>query len=168
MKVVIGPHASGLTYRATNKIIEILKEKPDAIVGVVTANALLFERGIGAKLSNDQVVHFTKTSQVVDAIVVDAIDYSPFIHEILRLDVPKYFFINQKHQDWVDAIFNKEDITKIDLFNMPNFSKFGITLDDLVNDTWQAKVTEEYPEPYLLKPQWAATQLSNGRAHWLF
>lgn len=57
--------------------------------------------------------------------------------------------------------FNPEriDVKKhtISVFDTPNFTEFGITLDDIRNKTWQQKVGKnEYPFPTLASPEWAA------------
>lgn len=45
---------------------------------------------------------------------------------------------------------------KISAFDTPNFKKFGITLDDIRNNTWEAKCPnrpEDYPYPGLVTPR---------------
>jgi len=41
----------------------------------------------------------------------------------------------------------------------PNFTAFGITRDDLINDTWETKITGPLPAPYLITPYWAAKMI---------
>jgi hypothetical protein len=54
--------------------------------------------------------------------------------------------------------FRLEGVSKITVsaFDTPNFVKFGITLDDIRNGTWQEKITGELPAPYLITPEWVA------------
>lgn len=42
----------------------------------------------------------------------------------------------------------------ISAFDTPNFTQFGITLEDIRLGTWQAKITSTLPTPYLITPQW--------------
>lgn len=42
----------------------------------------------------------------------------------------------------------------ISAFDTPNFTAFGITLDDIRNNTWEAKITADLPAPYLITPDW--------------
>lgn len=42
----------------------------------------------------------------------------------------------------------------ISAFDTPNFTAFGITLDDIRNDTWERKITGPLPRPYLITPRW--------------
>jgi hypothetical protein len=44
----------------------------------------------------------------------------------------------------------------ISAFETPNFTAFGITEADIINDTWQAKITGELPVPALVTPAWVA------------
>jgi hypothetical protein len=44
----------------------------------------------------------------------------------------------------------------ISAFDTPNFTKFGITLEDIKNDTWKYKIISELPAPYLITPEWVA------------
>lgn len=41
---------------------------------------------------------------------------------------------------------------KVSAFDVPNFTQFGITQEDIEADTWRAKVTGPYPRPYLICP----------------
>jgi len=43
---------------------------------------------------------------------------------------------------------------KISAFDTPNFTTFGITIDDIINNTWRNKVAGDYPTPYLINPEW--------------
>lgn len=43
----------------------------------------------------------------------------------------------------------------VSAFDTPNFKAFGITQDDIANDTWQEKV-QEVPYPRLITPQWVS------------
>ncbi len=42
----------------------------------------------------------------------------------------------------------------ISAFDTPNFTKFGITIDDVRNNTWKEKIVSELPRPYLVTPEW--------------
>ena len=42
----------------------------------------------------------------------------------------------------------------ISAFDTPNFTTFGITLEDIRNNTWQKKITGDLPAPYLITPEW--------------
>ncbi len=44
----------------------------------------------------------------------------------------------------------------ISAFDTPNFTKFGITEDDIANGTWEAKMTGPLPNPKLITPAWVA------------
>lgn len=48
----------------------------------------------------------------------------------------------------------------ISAFDTPNFLHYGITRDDVVNDTWQEKVTGPMPYPALVDPEWVARQFA--------
>lgn len=50
----------------------------------------------------------------------------------------------------------------ISAFDTPNFTKFGITLDDIRANTWQSKITSPLPAPYLITPEW----VFNAWANW--
>lgn len=54
--------------------------------------------------------------------------------------------------------FNLPNVKKIHIsaFDTPNFTTFGITLDDIRNNTWEQKVTAPLPAPYLITPSWVA------------
>lgn len=45
---------------------------------------------------------------------------------------------------------------KISAFDTPNFTTFGITLDDIRNSIWEAKILGELPYPALTTPAWVA------------
>lgn len=48
-------------------------------------------------------------------------------------------------------------LLKVDAFMTPNFTAFGITLDDIVSGTWAEKLAgRKLPRPYLVTPQWVA------------
>ncbi len=52
--------------------------------------------------------------------------------------------------------FNKPATSKISIpaFISPNFTEFGITEQDIEDDTWEEKVTGPLPAPYLVTPRW--------------
>lgn len=41
-------------------------------------------------------------------------------------------------------------------FETPNFTKYGITREDIAKDTWQEKITGPLPAPWLITPAWVA------------
>jgi hypothetical protein len=47
----------------------------------------------------------------------------------------------------------------ISAFDTPNFTNFGITLDDVRNNTWKEKITDNLPAPYLVTPEWVYDKL---------
>lgn len=54
----------------------------------------------------------------------------------------------------------------ISALDTPNFTAFGITLDDIANNTWQDKITGELPAPKLVTPQWLADAYHDQRPGW--
>ena len=42
----------------------------------------------------------------------------------------------------------------ISAFDTPNFTTFGITIEDIRSNTWQSKITADLPRPYLITPEW--------------
>lgn len=50
-----------------------------------------------------------------------------------------------------NPLFNKIHISA---FDTPNFTTFGITLDDIKNDTWRSKIDDDLPYPSLITPAW--------------
>lgn len=55
-------------------------------------------------------------------------------------------------------MFRRPGVVKIHIsaFDTPNFTAFGITLDDIRNNTWKEKITKPLPAPYLITPEWVA------------
>lgn len=53
--------------------------------------------------------------------------------------------------------FDRQGAAKfhVSAFDTPNFTHFGITVDDVRQGTWASKVTGPLPAPYLATPQWA-------------
>lgn len=52
---------------------------------------------------------------------------------------------------------------KISAEDTPNFTTFGITRQDIEENTWEAKITAPLPYPALVDPRWAYTQVAlNG------
>jgi len=53
-------------------------------------------------------------------------------------------------------MFKRKGVVKIHIsaFDTPNFTAFGITLDDIRNNTWREKITGPLPAPYLITPEW--------------
>lgn len=58
--------------------------------------------------------------------------------------------------------FRLPNVSKIAVsaFDTPNFTSFGITLDDIRNNTWLGKITGPLPRPYLISPEWVADKYS--------
>ncbi len=54
--------------------------------------------------------------------------------------------------------FRSDGVSKITVsaFDTPNFTQFGITLKDIREGTWQEKIDDELPAPYLITPEWVA------------
>ncbi len=44
----------------------------------------------------------------------------------------------------------------ISAFDTPNFTAFGIAEDDIINETWESKITNSLPNPKLITPAWVA------------
>jgi hypothetical protein len=42
----------------------------------------------------------------------------------------------------------------ISCFDTPNFTEFGITIEDIRTNTWQEKIDAPLPAPYLITPEW--------------
>lgn len=51
----------------------------------------------------------------------------------------------------------------ISAFNTPNFQYFGISEEDIWNNSWEQKITEPLPAPWLVTPQWVANMKRWGR-----
>lgn len=53
-------------------------------------------------------------------------------------------------------MFKRPGICKIHIsaFDTPNFTAFGITLDDIRSGEWKAKITGPLPAPWLVEPRW--------------
>lgn len=47
----------------------------------------------------------------------------------------------------------------VSAFDTPNFTEFGITLEDIRADTWREKMTRPLSRPYLITPEWVADKL---------
>ncbi len=47
----------------------------------------------------------------------------------------------------------------ISAFDTPNFTHFGITERDILNNEWQGKITGTLPVPYLVTPGWVSDRL---------
>lgn len=54
--------------------------------------------------------------------------------------------------------FKQSNFSKISIsaFDTPNFTEFGITMDDIRNDTWEQKIDRPLPRPYLITPEWVS------------
>ncbi len=53
-------------------------------------------------------------------------------------------------------------VLPIDAFSTPNFTEFGVVVEDLRSGTWKDKVgTSAYPQPWLITPEWAAAEMAN-------
>jgi len=55
-------------------------------------------------------------------------------------------------------MFRRPSVVKIHIsaFDTPNFTAFGVTLDDIRDGSWQRKITGPLPAPYLITPEWVA------------
>lgn len=55
-------------------------------------------------------------------------------------------------------MFKRPGVVKIHIsaFDTPNFTTFGITLDDIRSGEWKTKITSPLPAPYLIDPGWVA------------
>ena len=53
-------------------------------------------------------------------------------------------------------MFKRKGVTKIHIsaFDTPNFTTFGITLDDIRAGGWRQKITGPLPTPWLITPEW--------------
>ena len=49
------------------------------------------------------------------------------------------------------------EVIKISAFDTPNFTTFGIVESDIASGAWKTKVTANYPAPWLIVPDYAAT-----------
>ncbi|MDI6877582.1 MAG: hypothetical protein QMC96_12525 [Methanomicrobiales archaeon] len=57
----------------------------------------------------------------------------------------------------------------ISAFDTPNFTAFGITEQDILAGTWESKITQDLPAPYLVTPRWVADRLQEwGRSSPLY
>ena len=54
----------------------------------------------------------------------------------------------------------------ISALDTPNFTAFGITLQDIADGTWEAKITGALPQPKLVTPQWLSDSYHDGRPGW--
>jgi hypothetical protein len=54
--------------------------------------------------------------------------------------------------------FKRADVNKIYIsaYDTPNFTPFGITEEDIINNTWEEKITGPLPNPNLVTPSWVA------------
>lgn len=48
----------------------------------------------------------------------------------------------------------------ISAYDTPNFTQFGVTKEDMLNNTWRNKVTGEFPYPALIDPAWVELQMN--------
>ena len=57
--------------------------------------------------------------------------------------------------------FKTPGVSKISIsaFDTPNFTTFGITERDVIENKWQEKITAELPAPYLVTPRWVSERL---------
>lgn len=49
----------------------------------------------------------------------------------------------------------------ISAFHTPNFTTFGITLEDIKSGEWRRKITGPYPMPQLITPEWVVEKLAD-------
>jgi len=57
--------------------------------------------------------------------------------------------------------FKSPDTNKISIsaFETPNFTEFGISEQDILQNTWENKVTGDLPAPFLVTPRWVHERL---------
>lgn len=57
--------------------------------------------------------------------------------------------------------FKSPNTNKISIpaFETPNFTEFGITDLDIIENTWEAKITGDLPAPFLVTPRWVSERL---------
>ena len=68
------------------------------------------------------------------------------------------FYESQKSESWSRF--------KISSFDSPNFTEFGITIEDIRSGKWREKVNRPYPFPALTTPEWAYDRfLEYGEEH---
>jgi hypothetical protein len=55
-------------------------------------------------------------------------------------------------------MFKRPGVVKIHIsaFDTPNFTAFGITIDDIRSGEWRTKITGPLPAPWLITPDWVA------------
>lgn len=55
-------------------------------------------------------------------------------------------------------MFKRPGVVKIHIsaFDTPNFTAFGITIEDIRSGEWRAKITGPLPAPWLITPEWVA------------
>jgi hypothetical protein len=55
-------------------------------------------------------------------------------------------------------MFSRPGVVKIHIsaFDTPNFTTFGITLDNIRDGTWRSKITGPLPAPWLITPEWVS------------
>lgn len=58
-------------------------------------------------------------------------------------------------------MFKRSKVWKLHIsaFQTPNFTTFGITLDDIKSGEWEEKITSRLPSPWLVTPEWVADKL---------
>ncbi len=72
-----------------------------------------------------------------------------------------------------DAYLNESglwEVFHISCFDTPNFTEFGITIEDIRANTWREKIGDEpMPRPYLISPEWVYERfLEWGEHNFLF
>ncbi|MCK9592329.1 MAG: hypothetical protein M0Q91_10025 [Methanoregula sp.] len=50
----------------------------------------------------------------------------------------------------------------ISAFDTPNFTKYNVLEQDILNNTWEEKITGDLPAPYLVTPRWVSEQVKRG------
>jgi phage terminase large subunit len=55
-------------------------------------------------------------------------------------------------------MFKRPGVVKIHIsaLDTPNFTTFGITIDDIRSVEWLSKITGPLPAPWLITPEWVA------------
>lgn len=98
------------------------------------------------------------------AVIDEAAGVDERIHEaidgILTSETTKLLLLgNPTHVggSFYDA-FRRPGFNKIHIsaFDTPNFVEFGITEENIINNTWKEKVTGDWPNPWLVNPLWVS------------
>lgn len=142
---------SGSTTPLGGKLLDVQLKLDDKwfAFGFSTDNANAFQ-GLHA-ISGKILVIFDEASGIVEAIW-DGSD------GVLSSEDARFLGIGNPTDP--DSMFKKESESKdtkqfkVCVFDSPNFTAFGITIEDIRNNTWAEKITGDLPAPYLVTPFW--------------